>query len=172
METKLKLEHLAPYLPYGLKVQYVGVINGKELGKWDREYNKLNIFDANEEPRPKQKKGEKIGLIKKVEIYLDYWKLRVGNGHKNIFPNTIGKDAFLILRPLSDLTKEQFSFIWENETDLESMEYLLSMDAETFLTNKFSYIFWNALFENKFDIFNLIEQGLAIPVTETFNPYK
>jgi hypothetical protein len=28
---KLELKHLAPYLPYGLKVQYEGIINGKEL---------------------------------------------------------------------------------------------------------------------------------------------
>jgi hypothetical protein len=31
---------------------------------------------------------------------------------------------------------------------------------------------FNKMFEWKIDMFNLIDQGLAIPVTESFNPYK
>ena len=69
-----------------------------------------------------------------------------------------------ILRPLSDLTEEEFSFVYENETDYESIEQLVELDAESFLTCCFSYAFWQSLFENHFDVFGLIEKGIAIDI--------
>lgn len=69
----------------------------------------------------------------------------------------IGTIRFL-LHPLSDLTKDEFSFIWDNETDLESIEQWIETPD---FSNKFSFIFWQLLFENHFDLFRLIENSLA-----------
>lgn len=78
-----------------------------------------------------------------------------------------------IVRPLSDLTKEEFSFIYENETDLESIEAIVNMEYEALLSSKFSFYFWRELFKNHFDVAGLIEKGEAIDVnTLETNPYK
>lgn len=63
----------------------------------------------------------------------------------------------LVLYDLSYLTKDEFNFIWENETDTESLEQALSLDTESFLSCKFSYSFWTELFKNHFNVFNLPE---------------
>ena len=70
----------------------------------------------------------------------------------------------LELRPLSDLLKNGYSFVWSSETDVSSLNQWLYLDAETKLGDKFSYEFWCLLFENHFDIFGLIEKGLAIDI--------
>ncbi|AZA82188.1 hypothetical protein C1637_09840 [Chryseobacterium lactis] len=62
-----------------------------------------------------------------------------------------------ILWDLSYLTKDEFNFIWENETDSESLEQAIALDAESFLTCKFSYDFWQELFKNHFNVFGLPE---------------
>jgi len=65
-----------------------------------------------------------------------------------------------ILRPLSDL--EKFSPAIYKYGYLVNNKMISQMD----------FIEVQVLIENKFDILNLIGKGLAIPVTETFNPYK
>jgi len=69
-----------------------------------------------------------------------------------------------ILRPLLDLVLDDFDVIYENETDFESMVDLTNLDAESFLCTKFSYQFWEKLFENHFDVFGLIKYGLAVDI--------
>ena len=70
-----------------------------------------------------------------------------------------------ILRPLSDLTnKYGYHFIWERETDYESLCQWVDLDIDSRLTDKFSYEFWQILFENHFDLFGLIEKGLAVDI--------
>ncbi|ROI05475.1 hypothetical protein EGI16_03555 [Chryseobacterium sp. G0240] len=62
-----------------------------------------------------------------------------------------------ILYDLSYLTRDEFNFIWENEVDTDSLEQAISLDAESFLTCKFSYSFWTELFKNHFNVFQLPE---------------
>ncbi len=69
-----------------------------------------------------------------------------------------------ILRPLSDLTKTGYHFIYDKETDIESIIDWIELDDESKLTCKYSYEFWSLLFENHFDVFGLIEKGLAIDI--------
>ncbi len=69
-----------------------------------------------------------------------------------------------ILKPLSYLTKEEYNFIWNKEVEIECIEDFINLDPESRFTCKYSYLFWQYLFENHFDIFNLIEQGLAIDI--------
>ncbi len=148
---KLELKHVLSYQPYQLMMQYIGILNGKELSKWQKENEGRDIFEEPETLCPETVYGNKQGLIKKIETYLDYWKIRVGNGHKNIYKSQIGKDAFLILKPLSEITKEildEFNFI-ERPTENEDLQFL-------------SYGFMQYCFENQYDIFGLIKAGLAI----------
>ena len=69
-----------------------------------------------------------------------------------------------ILRPLSDLLKNEFENVYKNQIDYESIEHLSELDCESFLTCNFSYEFWQSLFKNHFDVFGLIEKGLAIDI--------
>jgi len=69
-----------------------------------------------------------------------------------------------ILHPLSDIHKNEFNFIYDKETDYYSINDWILLNAESRLTSKFSYEFWALLFENHFDVFGLIEQGLAVDI--------
>ena len=74
------------------------------------------------------------------------------------------KDIKPILRPLSDLTKDEYSFIYEYEMGYDSLEDFLKLDNESMLKNKFSYEFLTELFHYHFDFFGLIPEGLAIDI--------
>lgn len=105
---KLELEHLAPYLPYGLKCQYEGIVNGGEISKKRKEYKKENepfvnwsyFRDIDEI------KGLKIAPLKSIRVYKKYWVATCGiyNKGQKGFYSGIGIKP--ILRPLSDLAKE------------------------------------------------------------------
>ena len=81
-----------------------------------------------------------------------------------------------ILFPLSSLTKEDVKNFYQfNNDDFKSIDLkewaedlMFSIKTkEPFQLSQFEY-----LFSKKFDVFGLIELGLAEPVTEDFNPYK
>ena len=44
---ELELKHLKNYLGTGLKCQYTGVINGKELSEEDKRLSGIDVFDQN-----------------------------------------------------------------------------------------------------------------------------
>ena len=121
---ELEVKHIAPYLPYGLKIIVVG----------------FNIPN---------------GIINLTPAYLA--------DTKGVKP---------ILHPLSDLTNSPYrDCLWlEDESINYINEYyttprvlLCNIDGE----------FLMYLIENKFDIFGLIEEGLAIDVNELeTNPYE
>ena len=69
------------------------------------------------------------------------------------------EDIKPILRPLSDLT--------EDSRFLSSDDYMMVLegDVDSFIIlNYFSYRSVESLFENHFDVFGLIEKGLAIDI--------
>ena len=81
-----------------------------------------------------------------------------------------------ILFPLSSLTKEDIKNFYQfNNDDLKSIDWkewaedlmFFIKAEETFQLSQFEY-----LFSKKFDVFGLIDAGLAEPFTEDFNPYK
>lgn len=159
METHLKINHLAPYLPYEL------------------------LFLANNE----------IWQLTTIEFKSNYpiWANNYWNEKKLcFFPEINKKDARSgqgfklkkikpILRPLSDLFK---LIDWDNNNDPYMIGYKYSIS--TFKeNNKYIYVdeyeadycsspkayvditsfnWW--LFEKHFDVFGLIEQGLAIDI--------
>lgn len=90
--------------------------------------------------------------LKHISLYLPYGldgfleNKIVDLNTNNIWTFTL--NAKPILRPLSDLS----------EDDLEGAEYIVDKG----LSADLNYYQWEYLFENHFDVFNLIENGLAI----------
>lgn len=166
----IELRHLSPYLPYGLKIQYEGILNGKEIKQYDVDFRKSN--PSNEDWMNKYKpigqiKGLKIAEIKRVEIYKKYWLVRAGvfvGGLKSFYN---GKGMKPILRPLSDLYN----------TDGFSLSKMIShgyhntfWSKEKFSVNHIYYHDLLILLEWHFDVFGLIDAGLAIDINTLNNP--
>lgn len=85
-------------------------------------------------------------------------------------------DIKLLCFPLSSLTKEDVKNFYQfNNDDFKSIDLkewaedlmFFIKTKEPFQLSQFEY-----LLSKKFDVFGLIELGLAEPVTEDFNPYK
>tara|TARA_B100001146_G_C16196757_1_gene442106 strand:- start:3384 stop:3794 length:411 start_codon:yes stop_codon:yes gene_type:complete len=131
---KLQLEHLAPYLPYGLKCKSTTILFGHE----DNGIYEMGLISMR-------------GVLKGTGIP--------------------------ILRPLSDLTKdigEWGEFI--TTIDLirnefikidgshRNFDYPLTLDGKTCGILSLPYWVIQKLFEWHFDVFGLIEKGLAIDI--------
>ena len=81
----------------------------------------------------------------------------------------------LLCFPLSSLTKDEMKNITKSDFNRYSEDYLdtiLNTMKREINSKKLPYYLMEKLFERKFDVFGLIEAGLAEPVTEDFNPYK
>ena len=139
---KLEIRHLTSYLPYG-----------------------LNIKDV--------KHGSVFEALHFITTPNQDFSLFKGNFDQLI------NDKYLkpILFPLSSLTKEITingkTFV-PKKLILDSAKFhsevpICVIDNDYRLWNVFEY---EILLSLKFDIYNLIEKGLAEPVTEDFNPYK
>ena len=150
---KLELKHIAPYLPYGLKVAYVG------YGEHEKEIKEL------------------VGLNINSELWIKISEIGINNQSgeqpKNIKP---------ILRPLSDLTKkiehngEKFvpSKKIENDFACEwgsmAEEILFPLFDKNHTDIKIiPFNIMLKLFEWHFDVFNLIENNLAIDINTLNN---
>ena len=144
---KLEIKYLASYLPYG-----------------------LNIKDV--------KHGSVFEALHFITTPHQDFSLFKGNFDQ------LTNDKYLkpVLFPLSSLTKEITidgeSFIPIRE--IKNLELFSHYELEDFVRNNFtygyieslSYQLLSQLFEWKFDVFGLIDAGLAEPVTNDFNPYK
>ena len=139
---KLEIRHLTSYLPYG-----------------------LNIKDV--------KHGSVFEALHFITTPNQDFSLFKGNFDQLI------NDKYLkpVLFPLSSLTKEITingkTFV-PKKLILDSAKFhsevpICVIDNDYRLWNVFEY---EILLSLKFDIYNLIEKGLAEPVTEDFNPYK
>ena len=123
---KLELKHLAPYLPYELKVSKI---------------HTLNI-------------GTGIGSI-------------------NHILTTRSKNYKPILRPMSDLTTDVLYKAMNTlghsayiDWTTNEREYLIEKRGFNGWLNNIPYIIILFLFENHFDVFKLIDKGLAISYSD------
>lgn len=141
---KLELKHLTPYLPYGLKAE---MINYKKdyVGK---QYDKI------------------IG-IHGWSKNKDWCCLTDGGSKPSL------NDIKPILRPLSDLTNdievngEKFVPIVNLNTQGYNMDFDDEFTFEDFIKSNIlnnSYGFIDSLIKWHFDVFGLIENGLAIDI--------
>jgi hypothetical protein len=140
---KLELKHIAGYLPYGLKFV---------IWKGEKEERRIKMVAIDSEENFCYKDNEPTFYISGID------ETNSMRGNYGIL------ESKPILRPLSDIGEEKFTELWSNETDYESILKFIELDAETRLTCKFSFIFWELLYENMFDIHDLIEKGLAIDI--------
>jgi hypothetical protein len=177
---KLELKHIAPYLPYGLKVQYTGVINGKELSKHLSEFNKKcrEIDDDNgswndypEYNPPEKIIGIKSAPIKKVSIWKNHLIIEVGiksGGLKKFrISNYSEADFKPILRPLSD---------FQNKIDGISFSDLITHGYHNPFWQKGHFDIrhlmhhdFELLVSRHADVFGLIDKGLAIDINDLNN---
>ena len=109
--------------------------------------------------------GLKYGTIEKDWKTLeDYLKIRgelSTRGNVDNLNNHIDNpNTRLILRPLSDLTKEE---LYSNGFDCH-VDYLTHENKGVEWTLKAPYTHVEYLFKNHFDVFGLIPQGLAIDI--------
>ena len=146
---KLELKHLASYLPYKLKVYH----------KTFNEHSKITISII-----------EELTTISyecaSFANSMDYYFEDIEDNECDIKP---------ILFPLSSLTIDEMknitgsSFYRYSEDFLETILNTMKLEINS---KKLPYYLMEKLFERKFDVFGLIDAGLAEPVTEEFNPYK
>ena len=142
-KQQLTIENLAPYLPYGVKVL---VDNGN--GKY------TDIITG-------------IGIIDDM-IFLD----ETGDWYYNDENDFTAK---LVLRPLSDLTKE-IEHNGEKFIPWHKLEFGIDKDLDIeIIVGDSEYLYLSyiglrnemqKLFEWHFDVFGLIEKGLAININE------
>lgn len=171
---KLELKHISPYLPYGLKVQYEGIINGSELSDFDKAFNEsLEKESKLLLDRPDEKIDFKIGKIRRIEFWDRWANIWVGNKRpKRVLLNEIKP----ILRPLSDLCKEidgeipadiLFPKEYYSLVDFYE-EYNRENQIQSFIKDGLNwcetYSFWEYLLSKHFDVFSLIDKGLAVDI--------
>ena len=137
---KLEIKHLAPYFPYELECMVSDYYDG---------YNGTN-----------DTKKAKLNAIWSDNSYSFFDLVESERGFEKIMP---------ILRPLSQI-KEYFEPIFE--TDKEVNEYLsyetltpFSIeDLENCLPEYIPYGSFKVLLKHHFDVFGLIEKGLAVDI--------
>lgn len=147
MKKGLK-DYLHLYL--GCEVVYEGIINGKEL-KDEQDEHKEDVFY---EPKVEVKRGEKIGVLKEIFTDITGKSRKSRIGRKGLQTHYGNGNFKLILRPLSDMTDEEY---WEADK--------LQMPIKEFGEYQFSAEQYRYLLSKHFDLFGLIEAGLAIDAT-------
>jgi len=144
---KLELKHLAPYLPYGLKVG-----------------------------QPRCGKTEAYLMYGfKYSNYANEWIVNIDDSAHGDYQSSYLKGIKPILRPLSDLVKEiehnGERFVPRNNDLLGKYEICTYPNFnffDSFGSNEnieeLPFYVIEKLFEWNFDVFNLIEEGLAIDI--------
>jgi len=138
---KLELKHISPYLPYGLKCQtfWINEDNSiEEEGISEIVGIKIDCDNSTENP---------IKVVRKTRPnskYLTYYAYNYN-------------ECKPILRPLSDLTKDELreQGFWHH------IDYLTHEKQNPI---KAPYKMVEYLFSKHFDVFGLIESGLAIDI--------
>jgi hypothetical protein len=128
---ELELKHLAPYLPYGLKIDFLD---------WYKQVRFKSTLDVN--------------ILERANHY------GVNNLSEHIKP---------ILRPLSDLIKEiEHDTVDNYAAGFGLIKELIQYDIDKGLIYtalwSYPYLTWVKLVEYHFDVFGLIDKGLAIDI--------
>jgi len=169
MENKLTLEHLAPYLPYGLKILTCKNIEGNSvIEEMTLDYLKEMVeIPIGEKPILRslsEFQGE--DLIELFEIaYNDIYKTVDKELNNFIFHGWDGNDFGLVV--LDETFEYGFSMDFERQKDFRfSYRHKGADYPKSFLMIDKLKLF-TALFKKHFDVFGLIEKGLAISIHNT-----
>jgi len=173
---QLELKHILPYLPHGLKVQYEGIINTKEISEYrqrEKEWfgkrmDKGDIWACFPESYPEHIIGLKIGYIKEVGFYLNHNIYMVGTKTKGL--KKFYKPTFKpILQPKNHICnlKDEIIIRWGGGLSDKAKEKWVNEVIDDMLYsayNSLRYDFIEFMHENHIDIFGLINEGLAISI--------
>lgn len=133
---KLKLEHLTPYLPYGLQCHNMG-----------------NIEDDGN------------AFISEI-VGLDQDSVWVSHEHED--GDYDYSDTLPILLPMSSLKNSDLMKCWNKEHSIEiryNKRIILDVNSSTCIDIiGYPLTFITDLFKNHFDVFGLIEKGLAVDI--------
>ena len=180
MEKSIPLKEIVGFLPFDLKCQYEGIINGDEISKDKKEFQKENDPYCNwreyEEIEPVY--GLKIGILKQVHNLRKYWKACIGIKSTKNFYN--GNGFKPIVRPMSDLTNE---ITHNGNTFIPLVKHVESMgepveDFDSFFLTDYEKAVLNImscseirtqydlefLLEHHFDVYDWIKDGKAIDI--------
>lgn len=182
MSEQLTIRELAPYLPYGLRVQYEGIINGKEISNYNKEWNKAHLNPTDKDYQtyklPAEVRGTKTGYLKVIEVYKKFVKYRIGD---NGLQTHYGTERFKpLLRPLSQLT-ETIEHNGKRFIPMEVTHGWSAKEQEEYELYKTIPNYWKTclkveiqldwcyrdikmLLKWHFDIFGLIPRNLALPI--------
>lgn len=169
---KLELKYVAPYLPYKLKVQYYGIINGKELSeynkKWNEDNHDLSIFDPDGTcfHPPKEIKGIKEGYLKVVEAWDSGATYLIGRKHHGL-KKCYGYEGDFkpILRPLSDFATDTAIILMNKfHCDLDTIHEVWDLNNTSITLEEISLSTYNMFCKNHIDFNELIDKNLAIDI--------
>lgn len=157
---QLELKHLCAYLPYGLKaanfnVKHFGL--DKPLVKNIEPSNITTLIDFDP-------------IYKPILYPLDYLTKEITHNGETFVPiERLFEKNYPANKSKTYYYDTQINYIRCSHvsTSYHKLIYIVSE-----LAGRNSYEDMQQLIEWRFDVFNLIEDGLAIPVTEDFNPYK
>lgn len=160
---KLEVKHLAPYLPYNLKMMIEGEV---------REMTEINTITEYKVWYTAEWDSKKLKFFPEDNIH---------HSHSGQGSNT--KDVSPILRPLSDLNKtilvngseitplKEIAYIEENCIEIthfkgDIFHKCVTKGDDSWVFSQFSNYpeITRKLFEWHFDVFGLIEKGLAIDI--------
>jgi hypothetical protein len=168
----------------GCKVEYEGIINGKEL-KAEIEANKHDIFYI---PKVEKVIGKKIGFLRRIDQLAD-GRRRYRIGRKGLQTHYSTDKFKPLLRPLSSMTEEELKWYFDSikspEDELDNCEWVTEQNGvpveQPYWTlwcrdcsycrhgyvvggveDRYTAKQLHYLLSRGFDLFNLITSGQAI----------
>ena len=163
---ELTNKHLAAYLPYGLKCRIEVFGDNEAVGLEGLNHNEVELSGI----RITVTEYVEYNEIKPILYPLDYLTKEITHNGETFVPI---ERLFEFDYPANKSKK----YYYDNQTNYircshENTTYhkMIYTNNELFGRNFFKDV--EKLLEWKLDIFNLIENNLAIAVTEDFNPYK
>lgn len=174
---KLEIKHLASYLPYDLKCKDIpkGFEGIRKLDintfNWCLENGKPILFPFSSLTKEITVNGETFIPIKKIFLAIidDY------ESYENIyFKGNLDNIKFGCYNTAHASGNGLFLNIHIQNNFIIKVEYGEQHRAKSDYHIKFLQMqtLMELLLEWKFDVFGLIDAGLAEPITEDFNPYK
>ena len=152
---ELELKHITPYLPYELQVDYNGkvwytdsvILYNRVVLLTEDASTSASICEVKPILRPlssmTKEEAYEFGVLLTSEVEMDYKE--VGNGSKMVLMGSIYPTIMY-----QDKVDEDYSFMIQfSPTGIRGIE-LIPYDA------------YEWLFNHHFDVFNLIDKGLAI----------
>ena len=150
---KLEINHLAPYLPYGLKAEiidyksdYVGRKYDEIIGihQWSKNKDWCLLTDGGSKPS--------LEKIKPILRPLSALETNMEDGHEYIE----------LLNAMYGDSVTDFNFIGNRLIEHTSKDKGVTFDRIEYTNRTMPYYIMEFLFQHHFDIFELIPQGLAI----------